>query len=452
MKRLVFKITDTGASAYSAIAEENFVLFVNETADAPVPFNPNVEEIGTITPLNTPIVSNMTVNEAFEASQGQIDGLGADMVDGFLDSLTSESRFDFIGKSIYFFGDSYVNGTGANAATRWTKIASDSLGAVEQNFGTPGSTLQKRSPINWSGAVNMVDRVSDIPTKTTTMAMLVFAFGLNDMGYTGVNYTPENYQTDYSTVISDALGKGWLPSQIVLIAPYYIGSAGYAQYAVISGIAAPTLDRHLDFVTATKQVAIDFGLKYMDMYELIYQNNTTLFGGDPIHTNQAGHAYIGNIFAKCFGGGKLFYGNKSSIATATPLRLSLGGSYANSAGAPTKAKLLIYDDGTNLVGFGQETGGILATFCYPTFGAKWYSGTVLMATLDPTTGLTLVKSLVVGGVIRLKNYTVATLPAGTIGDTAYVTDATTPTYLGTLTGGGSVVCPVFYNGTAWVSH
>jgi len=57
-----------------------------------------------------------------------------------------------------------------------------------------------------------------------------------------------------------------------------------------------------------------------------------------------------------------------------------------------------------------------------------------------------------GGPVRLKNYTVATLPAGTQGDTAYVTDATAPTYLGALTGGGAVVCPVFYNGSAWVSH
>ena len=53
--------------------------------------------------------------------------------------------------------------------------------------------------------------------------------------------------------------------------------------------------------------------------------------------------------------------------------------------------------------------------------------------------------------VRLKNYTVATLPAGTQGDRAYVTDATAPTYLGALVGGGAVVCPVFYNGTAWVS-
>jgi hypothetical protein len=54
--------------------------------------------------------------------------------------------------------------------------------------------------------------------------------------------------------------------------------------------------------------------------------------------------------------------------------------------------------------------------------------------------------------LKLGGYTVATLPAaGTAGRTAYVTDATGPTYLGALTGGGAVVCPVFDNGVAWVS-
>jgi hypothetical protein len=56
------------------------------------------------------------------------------------------------------------------------------------------------------------------------------------------------------------------------------------------------------------------------------------------------------------------------------------------------------------------------------------------------------------GLLKLKSYTVATLPTGVQGAIAYVTDATAPTYLGVLTGGGSVKVPVFYNGTAWVSH
>lgn len=53
--------------------------------------------------------------------------------------------------------------------------------------------------------------------------------------------------------------------------------------------------------------------------------------------------------------------------------------------------------------------------------------------------------------IKTGGYTVATLPAGTVGMRAYVTDATAPTYNGALTGGGAVTVPVFYNGAAWVS-
>lgn len=51
---------------------------------------------------------------------------------------------------------------------------------------------------------------------------------------------------------------------------------------------------------------------------------------------------------------------------------------------------------------------------------------------------------------RLKGYTVATLPAGTVGDVAYVTDALAPTFLATVVGGGAVTTPVFYNGASWV--
>lgn len=59
--------------------------------------------------------------------------------------------------------------------------------------------------------------------------------------------------------------------------------------------------------------------------------------------------------------------------------------------------------------------------------------------------------LTVAGLINMKNYTVATLPAGTRGDVAYCTDLLTPTFLVAIVGGGTTVGPVFYNGTAWVS-
>ncbi len=54
--------------------------------------------------------------------------------------------------------------------------------------------------------------------------------------------------------------------------------------------------------------------------------------------------------------------------------------------------------------------------------------------------------------VQLRVYTVSTLPiAGQMGRLAAVSDATAPTYLGALTGGGTVKTPVFDNGTSWVS-
>ena len=56
------------------------------------------------------------------------------------------------------------------------------------------------------------------------------------------------------------------------------------------------------------------------------------------------------------------------------------------------------------------------------------------------------------GTVTLPGYTVATLPAGTIGMTAYVTDATAPTFMGTVVGGGAVVAKVFFDGTNWITQ
>ena len=52
-------------------------------------------------------------------------------------------------------------------------------------------------------------------------------------------------------------------------------------------------------------------------------------------------------------------------------------------------------------------------------------------------------------------YTVSTLPtcnSSLHGAIAAVTDATTPTYNGALTGGSTVEVPVYCNGSAWTSH
>lgn len=54
--------------------------------------------------------------------------------------------------------------------------------------------------------------------------------------------------------------------------------------------------------------------------------------------------------------------------------------------------------------------------------------------------------------VTLQGYTVATLPTGAQGDTAFCTDLTTPTYLGIAVGSGSVAAPVFFDGTNWITY
>lgn len=58
--------------------------------------------------------------------------------------------------------------------------------------------------------------------------------------------------------------------------------------------------------------------------------------------------------------------------------------------------------------------------------------------------------ITVGNTVRLKGYTVATLPTGVQGDCAFVTDALVPAWGANVVGGGAVVIKVFYNGTNWI--
>lgn len=68
-----------------------------------------------------------------------------------------------------------------------------------------------------------------------------------------------------------------------------------------------------------------------------------------------------------------------------------------------------------------------------------------------TTGATTLAATVVT-TVKTSGYTVAGLPAGTVGMRAYVSDQLTTCAVAgaALTGGGAVTCPVFYNGAAWV--
>lgn len=118
----------------------------------------------------------------------------------------------------------------------------------------------------------------------------------------------------------------------------------------------------------------------------------------------------------------------------------LTGFYESSAGA----KYMLLSDNSSSVNYFNISNA--ATGAAPDLAANGTDTNIDIDLTPKGTG-----AVVLNGRGRLKSYTVATLPAGIQGDIAFVTDATAPTFLATVVGGGGVITPVFYDGTNWVA-
>lgn len=149
-------------------------------------------------------------------------------------------------------------------------------------------------------------------------------------------------------------------------------------------------------------------------------------------------------------GGLLYTGSDTSTSMAISVKGTGYIAFAGSGSTSNQALRVNLVSASNIGNLIQVSGS--AAGAAPVISAiSGSSGTD--ANIDLTLTPKGTGSVVASGPVKLPGYTVATLPtAGIMGRTAYVTDATTPTYLGVLTGGGTIKVPVFDNGTAWVSH
>lgn len=257
--------------------------------------------------------------------------------------------------SVYFFGDSYTAGSGASQTQfRWTSLFAFRMGCVEVNYGVAGGTLEKRVPVDYQSAPNMIDLLPLVPVKAFNRKMLVFAYGLNDMGQTAPAYNTTNYKTDYDSVIHYCVNKGWQPNEILIIPPYWIGYAGYQVYATITGNAAPTVQRHTDFVFATQQTATKWGTMYFDIFNDQLRNDTTLISSvDHIHPTDAGYEYIEWDISKYITPSmNILVGTGSPSSISNPMAINTGAAFSNSTGDPSKIKICTYCDGTATNNFG----------------------------------------------------------------------------------------------------
>ena len=194
--------------------------------------------------------------------------------------------------------------------------------------------------------------------------------------------------------------------------------------------------------------------------------SNTAYGFNALTSNTAGNFNTAN------GQSALFSNTTGSSNTAN----GLNALYSNTAGnfntASGMGALFDYNDTTSGVdsnsAFGYNTGrGLVSGVNNTILGANvaglaaGLSDSIILATGEGTVradfGKTTANTWTFTGtlnapLLRTSGYTVATLPAGAVGDRAYVTDqlTTCATAGAALTGGGSVVCPVFHNATTWV--
>lgn len=202
--------------------------------------------------------------------------------------------------SIVIFGDSYAYGVGATGGKDYFTLLCSYLNAVGDNHAVSGTSLEKRSPLNFLIGPNFIDNLSTVPLKTNKKKLLIIAYGLNDVGQNGTNYNPANFKTDYDSALNYIINtKMWPAKNILLIPPYYIGSKGYAAYAIKSGNPAPTAARHLQFVDTTMAVANKWGTLYFNIYDDQLRNDTTLIStADSIHATDSGYLYIAKDMAQ----------------------------------------------------------------------------------------------------------------------------------------------------------
>jgi len=200
--------------------------------------------------------------------------------------------------------------------------------------------------------------------------------------------------------------------------------------------------------------------------------NMLSWDADTTDTITANLAQGDNLLGAGIKGNLLAYTDSN---TGETINMILGDATAIGGGAFTSAIQYVFGDiSNNLIidatgssfqydNIGTTTNAsVQTTATYAS--SRWSDGTIAtLMSLDNTRAIleydngTTATSVNVGdGVItvnsplKLQGYTVSTLPTGSVGMTAYVTDALTPTFGATAVGGGAVTIPVFYDGAAWI--
>lgn len=344
------------------------------------------------------------------------DAIGAALVEGTAIDITVNDGADTITIAVDK-SETSMAGFAATTSAELAAVISDETGSGALTFATAPTLI---APIT-------VTDVGGSSAITINGATQTASFPIFDVSQTWNNaalaFTLQKFNVTSTASLASSLFVDYLLS-------------GVSKFSVTRA-GTVTLTGNINAASATVTAGILTCSDYILTNTIVYVRNNSGI----INFGVADDAAISRLSAANF--------RLGAGASATPVAYKLtigeasrGGTDNNTAGA----------DGTLQPGAGTgNAAGSSLIFQTPTAGA---SGTTAQTyttrlTLNETSA-TFAAKVISGAALRFKGYTVATLPAGTQGDNAYVTDALAPTFLATIVGGGAIVAPVFYDGTNWV--
>lgn len=365
----------------------------------------------TYAPINSPTFTGTVVLPS-TTSIGTVSNTEISYLDGVTSSIQTQ-----LGTYLPLIGATYTTTTGNGLALTTSTLSSGNLVSLTRT-GTASLTNSTVLNVSASGANSNASQTTyaaqfsntSTGTTNTNVGVQIFASGGTTTNYPiqifgaigqGIFRTVNPPSTVSSTQIGDWTGSGYA-CRLEILRPS-------------NGAAATTFSQANADLTITQA----FGA-------IILAPTVTTSSGISASTSTLSS---GNLLSL------VVMGTAAASSTQTGLNISTSGANATSSQTTYASRMANSHTGTSSTNVTLELSS---------------SGGTINNALSVIAG-----NVVLTGSTSLfipKAYTVATLPTGIQGAFAYVTDATAPTYLGSLTGGGAVVCPVFYNGSAWVSH
>ena len=178
--------------------------------------------------------------------------------------------------SVLFIGDSYSAGAGASApSARWTTIASNELGWIENNEARGGTGYVATAGVNGCG-IEYCPTYGEVirDEADLTPSIVVISGGRNDGAQ-------PDYQAMVESTIREAQAK-WPGAAVVVTSPIWDDDAAPAWMTAS--------------IAAVQAAAAAAGAVYLDIGQPLAGNADLVIAGDGVHPSDAGYAAIAAAF------------------------------------------------------------------------------------------------------------------------------------------------------------